>query len=84
MEDMLEGDGTFVVCYNSTLEKLTYTELGMSGRFTSLEPFYYGKAYLKESSETNAVNVYVLKDSVRVDRDWHDDDMEDTVILSGE
>ena len=39
------------VCYGGTLEKLTYKEYQVSGRFASENPNYYSIAYLRPSED---------------------------------
>lgn len=76
---VLNENAVYVVCYGCTLERLTYREWQVSGRFSSSHPDYYSIAYLKPSEESNIVYIYKVN-SVRVEKDPHSGDHSAVIV----
>lgn len=71
---------TYILCYGYNLEKLFYREIDRNGQAGDKHSFYNAQAVLRPA-DSQLVYVYLIEDSVNLDRDIHSNDGKDTTIL---
>lgn len=79
--DMDYDKFTYIVCYGFELNKLTYREIDLVGRFTGAYPWYIGKAYLNDNCEPNQLTIYKI-DHFLIGQDPHINRLGRSVVVS--